>query len=259
MTDSGRSGLPAFDLTGRKALVTGGSGGIGRGIAKGLRDSGARVVLLARSKAVEEAAKSLGGAAAGVFAVRGDLSVREDLSRGFELAVEKLGGIDILVNSHGTVAVSPALSHPIGEWDKTIEVNLTASFELCQLAGAIMVAQKSGKIINIVSMYAFSGGLRVAAYTASKGGLAQLTKALANEWAPLNVNVNAIAPGYVRTQLNEHVWGDPVRNAEIVNRLPVGRWADPADLAGPAVFLASRASDYLHGVVLPVDGGFLAR
>jgi 2-deoxy-D-gluconate 3-dehydrogenase len=208
---------------------------------------------------VDEAARRLGGQSAGIYAVRADLGDRTRVESAFEEAVSLLGGLDILVVSHGTVTVSPALEHPLEDWDRVIEVNLTASFELCRLAGRIMVPQGSGKIINIASMYSFSGGFRVASYAASKGGLGQLTKALANEWAPHGVNVNAIAPGYVRTGLNEHVWGDPERSAEIIKRLPIGRWAEPADLKGPAVFLASSASDYLHGVVLPVDGGFLAR
>ena len=248
-----------FDLTGRKALVTGGGGGIGTGIAEGLLEAGASVVMMARSEAVEHAADRLGGPDAGVYAVRADLGDRDQVAPAFGEAVGLVGGLDILVTSHGTVAVSPALEHPLEDWDRVLEVNLTSSFELCRLAGRIMVPQGSGKIINIASMYSFTGGLRVAAYTASKGGLGQLTKALANEWASHGVNVNAIAPGYVRTGLNAHVWGDPERSAEIVSRLPIGRWAEPGDLKGPAVFLASGASDYLHGVVLPVDGGFLAR
>jgi 2-deoxy-D-gluconate 3-dehydrogenase len=253
------SGPALFDLSGRRALVTGGGGGIGTGIAAGLLEAGATVAMLSRSEAVDDAAAALGGADAGVFAIRADLADRTQLVHGFERAVSALGGLDILVTSHGTVTVSPALEHSLDDWDQTIEVNLTATFVLCRLSGAIMVPQGRGKIINIASMYAFFGGLRVVAYTASKGGVAQLTKALANEWAQHGVNVNAIAPGYVRTKLNEHVWGDPVRSAEIIGRLPAGRWADPVDVKGPAVFLASAASDYLHGVILPVDGGFLAR
>ena len=255
--DAGSSG--PFDLTGRRALVTGGGGGIGTAIAEGLLEAGASVTMVARSEAVEDAAERLGGAAAGIYAMRADLGDRSELGAAFDGAVEVLGGLDILVNSHGTVSVGPSLDHSLEDWDRVLEVNLTASFELCQLAGRVMVPRRSGKIINIASMYSFTGGLRVAAYTASKGGLTQLTKALANEWAQHGVNVNAIAPGYVRTGLNEHVWGDPIRHGEIVSRLPIGLWAEPEDLKGPTVFLASAASDYLHGVVLPVDGGFLAR
>jgi len=259
MTATAAGGGGPFDLAGRTALVTGGGGGIGTGIAEGLLEAGASVVMMARSAAVDRAAERLGGADAGIYAVRADLADRGRLESAFDESVALLGGLDVLVLSHGTVTVRSAVEYSLEDWDRIIEVNLTSSFELCRLAGRIMVEQGSGKIINIASMYAFSGGLRVAAYTASKGGLAQLTKALANEWAPHGVNVNAIAPGYVRTGLNEHVWGDPARSAEIVTRLPIGRWAEPSDLKGPAVFLASAASDYVHGVVLPVDGGFLAR
>ena len=163
------------------------------------------------------------------------------------------------MNSHGIARAEDAAEYSIETWDETIETNLTSVFELCQLAGRHMLSQGYGKIISIASMYFFFGGLKVVAYSASKGGVAQLTKALCNEWAPHGINVNAIAPGYVKTNLNKHVWGDPVRSAEIVSRLPSGRWAEPEDMAGPAVFLASAASDYLHGVILPVDGGFMAR
>jgi 2-dehydro-3-deoxy-D-gluconate 5-dehydrogenase len=259
VTSSHPAGLSAFDLTGRKALVTGGGGGIGTGIAEGLMEAGAKVVMLARSEAVDDAVERLGGERVGLYAVRADLAERADVESGFERSLQVLGGLDILVTSHGTVAVGPSEDLELADWDRTIEVNLTATFSLCKLAGRVMLDQGHGKIVNIASMYAFFGGLRVAAYTASKGGVAQLTKALANEWAGRGVNVNAIAPGYVRTQMNRHVWGDPTRSAEILGRLPAGRWGEPMDIKGPAVFLSSAASDYLHGVVLPVDGGFLAR
>jgi 2-deoxy-D-gluconate 3-dehydrogenase len=252
-------GIAAFDLTGRRAIVSGGGGGIGTGLAEGLLEAGASVAMIARSDAVDEAARNLGGEGAGVHAVRADLADRDQLAAGFGRATDLLGGIDILVNCHGTVAVGPAEDMPITDWDRVIEVNLTATFALCQLAGNKMLAQGTGKIVNIASMYAFFGGLKVVAYTASKAGVAQMTKALANEWASRGVNVNAIAPGYVKTQMNRHVWGDPVRSTEILGRLPVGRWGEPGDLKGPVVFLSSAASDYLHGVVLPVDGGYLGR
>ena len=151
-------------------------------------------------------------------------------------------------------------SSPLDDWDDTLEVNLTSVFELCRLAGTSMVQRGEGKIVTVASMLSFQGGFRAAAYAAAKGGVAQLTKALANEWAPHGVNVNAIAPGYVKTGLNRHIWrDDPVRSEAVLARLPAGRWGDPADLAGAVVFLASAASDYVHGIVLPVDGGWLAR
>jgi 2-dehydro-3-deoxy-D-gluconate 5-dehydrogenase len=246
---------PLFDLSGRRALVTGGAGGIGLGISEALAGAGARVAVLGRTDAADKAAAHVGGTA-----VRADLSDRDALRRGFEAAVETLGGLDILVTSHGTLHAGPTLETSLEEWDDTIEVNLTSVFELCLLAGQPMVQRGAGKIITIASMLSFQGGFRAAAYSASKGGVAQLTKALANEWAPHGVNVNAIAPGYVKTPLNRHIWrDDPARSEAILARLPAGRWGEPADLAGAVVFLASAASDYVHGVVLPVDGGWLGR
>ena len=244
-----------FDLSGRRALVTGGGGGIGLGISEALAGAGAQVAILGRSGAADEAAARVGGTA-----IRADLSDRDDLRRGFDDAVESLGALDILVASHGTLHAGPALETSLEHWDDTIEVNLTSVFELCRLAGALMVPRGSGKIVTIASMLSFQGGFRAAAYSASKGGVAQLTKALANEWAPHGVNVNAIAPGYVKTQLNRHIWrDDPERSEAVIARLPAGRWGEPEDLAGAVVFLASGASDYVHGVVLPVDGGWLGR
>jgi 2-dehydro-3-deoxy-D-gluconate 5-dehydrogenase len=246
---------PLFDLSGRRALVTGGAGGIGLAISEALAGAGARVAILGRSEAVDEAAARVGGTA-----VHADLSDREALRGGFEEAVESLGGLDILVTSHGTLEAGPALETSMERWDATIEVNLSSVFELCRLAGALMVPRGAGKIVTIASMLSFQGGFRAAAYTASKGGVAQLTKALATEWAAHGVNVNAIAPGYVKTPLNSHIWrDDPPRSEAVLGRLPAGRWGEPADMGGAAVFLGSAASDYVHGIVLPVDGGWLAR
>jgi 2-deoxy-D-gluconate 3-dehydrogenase len=244
-----------FDLTGRRALVTGGGGGLGRGLAAGLADAGASIAVLGRSESAEEAAAELRG-----VAVRADLADRADLRRGFGEAVERLGGLDVLVNSHGIGRASEAVDHGLADWDDVIEVNLTATFELCQLAGRLMLDQGHGKIVNIASMLSFQGGYRIVSYAASKGGVAQLTMALANEWAPHGVNVNAIAPGYFKTQLNARIWrDDPERTREITTRIPAGRWGAPDDLAGAVVFLSSAASDYVHGVILPVDGGWLSR
>lgn len=246
---------PPFDLAGRRALVTGGGGGIGLGIAEALAGAGAHVAVLGRSEAADDAALRIGG-----VAVRADLSDRDDLERGFGDAVEALGGLDVLVTSHGTLHAGPALDASLEHWDETLEVNLTSVYELCRLAGARMVPRRAGKIVTIASMLSFQGGFGAAAYSASKGGVAQLTKALANEWAPHGVNVNAIAPGYVKTHLNRHIWrDDPERSAAVLARLPAGRWGEPGDLGGAVVFLASAASDYVHGIVLPVDGGWLGR
>jgi 2-deoxy-D-gluconate 3-dehydrogenase len=244
-----------FDLSGRRALVTGGGGGLGSTIAEAFAGAGARLAVLGRSDTVEETARRVDG-----IPIVADLSNRDELRRSFDEAVRALGGLDVLVTAHGTLHAGPALDLSPVDWDNTIEVNLTSVFELCRLAGALMVPHRTGKIITVASMLSFQGGFRAAAYAASKGGIAQLTKALANEWGPYGVNVNAIAPGYVKTTLNQHIWrDDPARSDAILARLPAARWGEPGDLAGAAVFLAAPASDYVHGVVLPVDGGWLAR
>jgi 2-dehydro-3-deoxy-D-gluconate 5-dehydrogenase len=244
-----------FDLSGARALVTGGSRGLGRGMAKALADAGATVAVLARSDEVEDAAKEFGG-----IGVRADLADRDELRRGFDEAVGRLGGVDVLVASHGMGRRLPALDLELSDWDEVLRTNLTSVFELCRLAGGIMVPRGRGKIVTVASMLSFSGGLNVSPYAASKGGVGQLTKALANEWAPQGVNVNAIAPGYFRTELTAGIWrDDPARSEQILARIPAGRWGEPTDLAGAIVFLASRASDYVHGIVLPVDGGWLSR
>lgn len=244
-----------FDLAGRRALVTGGGGGLGAGMAEALAAAGARVAVLGRSETASETAARVGG-----VAVRADLADRGELRRGFAEAVEALGGLDVLVAGHGTLHAGPALELGLDAWDDTLEVNLTSVFALCRLAGELMVPRGAGKIVTVASMLSFQGGLNASAYAASKGGVAQLTKALANEWAPHGVNVNAIAPGYVKTALNRHIWhDDPARSEAVLARLPAGRWGEPSDLAGAVVFLASPASDYVHGIVLPVDGGWLTR
>jgi 2-deoxy-D-gluconate 3-dehydrogenase len=248
-------GTELFDLTGRRALVTGGGRGLGRGMAEALVAAGATVALIGRSEDAERAARELGG-----VGVRADLSDRVERDRAFDRAVAELGGLDILVAAHGIGRRAPSIELETSDWDAVLETNLSSVFELSRRAGRIMLPRGRGKIVTVASMLSFSGGLNVAAYAASKGGVAQLTKALANEWAPHGVNVNAIAPGYFRTELTAGIWrDDPARNAEILARLPAGRWGEPADLAGATVFLASRASDYVHGIVLPVDGGWLAR
>lgn len=219
-----------FDLTERRALVTGGGGGIGRGLARALVEAGASVAVLGRSVSADEAAAELG-----CIAVRADLADREALRRGFAEAVARLGGIDILVSSHGIGRAADAVDHDLADWDEVIEVNLTATFELCRLAGRIMLEQGSGKIVNIASVLSFQGGLRVSSYAASKGGVSQLTMALANEWAPHGVNVNAIAPGYVKTALNERIWrDDPERTEQITVRIPAGRWVSLPTSAAPS-------------------------
>jgi len=241
-----------FDLSGQKALVTGGSGALGRALAEALIEAGATVAIAGTSERTQVVANDIGA-----IALLADLSKRAERPRLYDEAVAALNGLDILVTSHGITTRHKAEDFSLSEWDTTLDVNLTSVFELCQLAGQHMLARGRGKIITIASMLSFSGGVTVPAYAASKGGVAQLTKALSNEWA--GRGVNAIAPGYFDTPLSAGVKNDPVRNRQVLERIPAGRWGQPADLKGAVVFLASPASDYVHGIVLPVDGGWLSR
>ncbi len=248
-----------FDLTGHKALVTGATGGLGRALATGLHAAGAEVVVAGSSGRAEAVAAELGQAGPRVVALEADLGHSAGRQQLFAQSVEALGEITLLVTAHGMATRQPAAELPLDDWERVMEVNLTAVWELCQLAGRPMLGRGAGKIILIASLLSFSGGYRVPAYAASKGGVAQITKALANEWAGQGVNVNALAPGYFETPLTAVLRADPVRYPQIVDRIPAGRWGQPEELAGAAVFLASRAADYIHGIVLPVDGGWMAR
>jgi 2-deoxy-D-gluconate 3-dehydrogenase len=250
---SDQSMLRLFDLTGKSALVTGATGGLGSALAEALREAGAQVGIVTRSESTSHLAKHR------CVTIRGDLCRPGEPARVISEAVRHFGQLDILVNAHGIALRGASAEFALGDWQQTLEVNLTSVFATCQAAGRSFLEQKHGKIINIASMLSFSGGYCAAAYAASKGGIAQLTKALANEWAPHGINVNAIAPGYFSTPLTEPLRRDAVRNEQILSRLPAGRWGDPADLKGAVIFLASRASDYVHGILLPVDGGWLAR
>ncbi|GAB4547140.1 MAG: 2-dehydro-3-deoxy-D-gluconate 5-dehydrogenase KduD [Anaerolineae bacterium] len=251
--------MDLFRLDGKKALITGGNGGIGQAIAAALRLAGAEIAIVGRSDSVYEVARELSSPNRICHAIRADLSKRADTFRAFDAALAALGTLDILVTAHGVANIGDAADYPLERWDETLEINLNSVWILCQLAGRVMLAKGRGKIINIASMLSFSGGLRVPAYAASKGGISQLTMALGNEWARHGVNVNAIAPGYIKTPMNPHIWQDPTRLEQILARIPIGRMGEPSDMGGAAVFLASAASDYLSGVILPVDGGFLAR
>ncbi len=247
-----------FDLREKKAIVTGGTRGLGRGIAEGLHEAGAEVVIVGASDHADAVAAEIGGIGANVHAVQGDLGNREDLVRVFDQAVAKLGGtLDILVNCAGIQRRNPCVDFTIEDWDDVVEMNLTAVFLLCQMAGRIMIAKGKGKIINVASMLSFFGGFTVPAYAASKGGVAQMTKALSNEWAGFGVNVNAIAPGYMDTKMNTALINDPARNSKILARIPAARWGTPEDVKGVAIFLAADASNYLSGALIPVDGGYL--
>lgn len=250
-----------FDLTGKRALVTGGGRGLGRGMAEGLAQAGAKVVILGSSDAVLKAAQELRANGLDVVGLQGDLSNREGIPAVFDAAVELLGGgIDILLNNAGVQRRNRCEEFTLEDWDAVINVNLNAVFTLCQLAGRKMIAQgNGGKIINLASMLSFFGGSTVPAYAASKGGVAQLTKAFSNEWASKNIQVNAIAPGYMATEMNTALIHDEGRNKEILGRIPAGRWGTPEDMAGLAVFLAGPSSNYINGAIIPVDGGYLCK
>jgi 2-deoxy-D-gluconate 3-dehydrogenase len=249
-----KNGIGMFDLTGKRALVTGGYGGLGRGIAEALCDAGAKTLIVDYNHGVEQTALEIGA-----IATHADLSDLDVLPALFDICIERLGGLDILVNNAGILTRSSFEDLGLEEWRRVLNLNLDVVFRLCQLAGTVMVPQKSGKIINMASMLSYTGGYIVSSYAASKGAVVQLTKAISNEWAGRGVNVNAIAPGYMNTPINTSLIGDSVRGKEVLARIPIGRWGLPEDLAGTAVFLSSPASDYITGAVIPVDGGYLSR
>jgi 2-deoxy-D-gluconate 3-dehydrogenase len=251
--------MDAFSLDGLVALVTGAGTGIGGAIARALGAAGADVACHGNQHSPADTAaeiRKLGRRAAVVTGDMRDAATAEAL---VDATVRELGGIDILVNNAGIIRRAPAVEFSDEDWAAVVDVNLSAVFRLCRAAGKRMIARGRGKIINVSSLLAFQGGITVPAYAASKGGVAQLTKALANEWASKGVNVNAIAPGYIHTDNTAALAADPVRNRQITERIPAGRWGEPADLGGAAVFLASRASDYVSGHVLVVDGGWMGR
>lgn len=249
---------PLFSLAGRTAVITGASRGLGLGIAEGMLRAGADVLCLQRSPVpdeVVELAQHLGRSVSGVTVDQEDpSSISQAIT---EVTAEHT--VDILVNNAGTQARYDAAEFPLDEFERVLDVNTRAVFQLCQGFGGPMAQRGSGKIINIASLLSFQGGVRIPAYAASKGAVSQLTKALCNEWAAHGVNVNAIAPGYFNTDMNTALVTDPERSRQISDRIPAGRWGVPSDIAGAAVFLASTAADYVHGTVLPVDGGWLAR
>jgi len=253
--------LEKFDLTGKTALVTGCKRGIGRAMAEALADAGADIVgvsanLEPEGSAIGQSVQSLGRRFA---AYRCDFSDRRAVREFATTVLEDHPQIDILVNNAGTIRRAPAVDHDDALWDEVIEVNLSAQFVLTREIGRSMVARGSGKIIFTASLLSFQGGITVPGYAASKGGIAQLTMAFANEWASRGVNVNAIAPGYISTDNTEALRNDPQRSRAILERIPAGRWGTADDFAGPAVFLASQASNYMHGTVMTVDGGWMGR
>ncbi|MGD0667338.1 MAG: 2-dehydro-3-deoxy-D-gluconate 5-dehydrogenase KduD [Bryobacteraceae bacterium] len=248
-----------FRLDGKVALVTGSNRGMGAAMALGFARAGANVVLHDIAPPEETAKRIREETSVRTHCLAADLSSRAQADRLIGEAVAAMGAVDILVNNAGIIRRAPAVEHGDEDWDAVIEINLTAVFRLCRAAGAHMLPRGRGKIVNIASLLAFQGGINVPSYAAAKGGVAQITKALANEWAGRGVNVNAIAPGYMRTENTRPLFQNEERRQAILERIPAGRWGEPEDVCGAAVFLASAAADYVHGHVLVVDGGWMAR
>ena len=251
--------LDRFSLEGRVALVTGAGRGLGAGMATALAEAGADVVLHDLYAATDTERAIRERTHVRTVLLTADLSKRAETDRLVSGAIDAMGRVDILVNNAGIIKRAPAAEFPDTDWDEVLEVDLTAVFRLSRALGAHMLARGRGKIISVASLLSFQGGVIVPAYAVAKGGVAQLTKALANEWAGRGVNVNAIAPGYMRTENTRPLTEDPVRYRQITERIPAGRWGEPSDLGGAVVFLASSASDYVHGHVLVVDGGWMGR
>ena len=247
-----------FSLEGKVALVTGANTGLGQGIAVALAEAGADIAAAGISPPTETEAKvkALGRK---FVSIEANLTSIEPVARLLKETLDGLGGLDILVNNAGLIRRADAVDFSEQDWDDVMNVNIKSAFFLSQAVGRHFIAQGSGKIINIASMLSFQGGIRVPSYTASKSGIAGITRLLANEWAGKGVNINAIAPGYMATDNTAQLRADEARNKSILDRIPAARWGEPSDLGGTAVFLASRASDYVNGAVIPVDGGWLAR
>lgn len=252
--------LDSFSLEGKIALITGSATGIGRAIAVALAEAGADVACHCRKAGdAEEALAAIRKTGRSAIEVSGDVADPQTPVRIVEKVTEEFGRIDVLINNAGTIRRAPAVEFSEEDWAAVIEVNLSSVFRLSQAAGRQMIERGGGKIINIASLLSFQGGITVPAYTASKSGVAGLTKALANEWAKHNINVNAIAPGYIATNNTAALQADETRNLQILERIPAGRWGEPDDLAGAAVFLSSAASNYMQGHILVVDGGWMGR
>jgi len=249
--------LDAFRIDGQVAVVTGGTKGLGKAIALALAEAGADVAVVSRTPDpdIENDILALGRR---YMHHKADLTKRGHTRKVIPAVLQQMGGVNILVNNAGIIRRSAAVDYSEKDWDETLEIDLTASFILCQAAGRIMLEEGQGKIINIASVLAFQGGINVVAYAAAKHGIAGLTKALANDWAIKGVNVNAIAPAFFATEFTEALQHDPDRSKAITSRTPAARWGDPREIAGMALFLASPASNFVHGAILPVDGGWMA-
>lgn len=247
-----------FDIKGKNAIITGASRGLGLGVAEGFAEAGANLILISRSMPQEILTKLRGyGVRVEVYSF--DLSEPEKIPALIEQVLSEWGRIDILVNNAGAQRRNNSVDFTDEDWDFVLDVNAKSVFVLCREVGRHMIQNGYGKIINFASLLSFQGGFRVPAYAASKGAVMQFTKSLSNEWAKLGVNVNCIAPGYFDTEMNVALVNDPARNEQITMRIPAGRWGHPEDVVGTAVYLASHASDYVHGVTLPVDGGWMGR
>lgn len=247
-----------FDLAGKIAVVTGGGRGLGLGISNALLEAGADVIVFGRTPVPTALAKHAAALGREVRFVALDLADSGAIATAVRqvLATQQ---VDILVNNAGTQDRYPAVDFPLEAWDAVLDINLRAVFQLCQLFGRPMLERGEGKIVNLASLLSFQGGMTVSAYAASKGAVAQLTKALCNEWSSLGVNVNAVAPGYMDTDMNTALRADPVRMEQLSTRIPAGRWGQPEDIGNVVVFLVSPAAGYVHGQVLAVDGGWMAR
>jgi 2-deoxy-D-gluconate 3-dehydrogenase len=256
--DQERQGGP-FSLQNQVALVTGASAGIGAALAIALGRAGADVACHGNRRAAEATAELVRREGREACCLRGDLADARTPAALIEATLARFGRIDILINNAGIIRRAPALDVALEDWNEVLAVNLTSVFRLSQLAARGMIERGRGKIVNVASLLSFQGGITVPAYAASKGGLAQLTKALSNEWAAQGVNVNAIAPGYIRTDNTAALQKDATRTRQILERIPAGRWGEPEDLTGSVIFLSSRASDYVNGQVLAIDGGWLGR
>jgi 2-deoxy-D-gluconate 3-dehydrogenase len=253
--------LTIFNLTGKVALVTGCKRGIGFAIAEGLAAAGADIIGVSATLELQQSdiEKSVIALGRKFYAYQCDFSDRSQLYTFLEIVSKEHKVIDILVNNAGTILRNPAVDHSDEYWDSVLEINLSAQFILSRALGAKMIENGQGKIIFIASLLSFQGGINVPGYAAAKGGIASLTKALANEWASKGVNVNAIAPGYIETDNTYALRNDPDRSTSILQRIPANRWGKPSDFAGPAIFLASDAANYVHGTILTVDGGWMGR